>query len=213
MNEHDLLDAIGGIDPKFIKSADRTVLKHKKIAKIQSYYFAAAGLLLLVVAGIVIRNNHIDTTYESINETEEITTLGAIPEETEGEIPDAAEGSPMLTSGVPEGSAETDGIGNSEESEAIATEESLATESSDSDYPAMVMYDGAVYKDSGEDYIGEVLDDNLLQVSSYTDGEPSENGQQNFDRSSETKFFVLNEEAIVVLADPNEGIWRIFKKQ
>ena len=213
MNEHDLLDAIGGIDPKFIKSTDRTVSKHKKITRIQSYYFAAAGILLLVVAGIVIRNNHIDTAYESIDETEEITAIGAIPEETEGEVPDAAEGSPMLTSGVPEGSAETDGMESSEESEAIATEESLVTEASDSDYPAMVMYDGAVYKDSGEAFIGEVLDDNMLQVSSYTDGEPSENGQQNFDRSSETKFFVLNEEAIVVLTDPNEGIWRIFKKQ
>ena len=77
----------------------------------------------------------------------------------------------------------------------------------------MVMYDGAVYKDSGEEFIGEVLDDNMLQVSSYTDGEPSENGQQNFDRSSETKFFVLNEDAIVVRIDPNEGIWRIFLKQ
>lgn len=101
----------------------------------------------------------------------------------------------------------------SKESEAVATEESLATESADSDYPAMVMYDGAVYKDSGEEFIGEILEDGLLQVSSYTDGEPSENGQQNFDRSSETKFFILNEDAIVVCIDPNEGIWRIFLKQ
>ena len=43
--------------------------------------------------------------------------------------------------------------------------------------------------------------------------EPSENGQQNFDPSSETKFFVLDEETIVVLIDPDEGIRRIFVKQ
>ena len=179
MNEHDLLDAIGGIDPKFIKSADRAVSKHKKIARIQSYYFAAAGLLLLVVAGIVIRNNHIDTAYESIEETEEITTLGVITEETEGEVPDMTE----------------------------------SAESADSDYPAMLMYEGSLYKDSGEEFIGEILEDGLLTATSYIDSEPSEDGQQNFDRSSETKFFVLNENAIVVRIDPNEGIWRIFLKQ
>ena len=153
------------------------------------------------------------TCYFSMDETEEVTIDGAIPEGIEGEVPDVSEGSPMLTEGSPEASEETDGIEVTEGSEAVATEESLATESADSDYPAMVMYDGAVYKDSGEEFIGEILEDGLLQVSSYTDGEPSENGQQNFDRSSETKFFVLNEDAIVVRIDPNEGIWRIFLKQ
>ena len=213
MNEHDLLDAIGGINPKYIKNADKAVSKHSKIARFRSYYLAAAGLLLLVVAGIVIRNNHVAPAYESMDETEEVTIDGAIPEGIEGEVPDVYEGSPMLTEGSPEAYEETDGIEVTEGSEAVATEESLATESADSDYPAMVMYDGAVYKDSGEEFIGEILEDGLLQVSSYTDGEPSENGQQNFDRSSETKFFVLNEDAIVVRIDPNEGIWRIFLKQ
>ena len=51
MNEHDLLDVVGGIDPKYIKNADKTVSKHRKIARFRSYYLAAAGLLLLVVAG------------------------------------------------------------------------------------------------------------------------------------------------------------------
>ena len=213
MNEHDLLDAVGGIDPKYIKNTDKTVSKHRKIARFQSYYFAAAGLLLLIVAGIVIRNSRTIPAYESMDETEEIATLEAVPEETEGEVPDVAEGSPMLTEGTTEASEEIDGIEGTEGSEAIATEESLMAESADSDYPAMIMYDGAVYKDSGEEFIGEVIKDNLIQVSSYTDGEPSENGQQNFDRQSETKFFVLNEDAIVVLIDQGEGIWRIFLKQ
>ncbi|MCR5771581.1 MAG: hypothetical protein K6G87_10175 [Butyrivibrio sp.] len=213
MNEHDLLDAIGGIDQKYIKDADKTVSKHSKTARFHSYYLAAAGLLLLVVAGIVIRNNHVAPAYESVDETEEVTMLGAVPEETEEAAPEKTEGSPMLETGTTDVYEETDGIEVTEGSEAVATEESLATESADSDYPAMVMYDGAVYKDSGEEFIGEVIEDNLLQFSSYTDGEPSEDGQQNFDRSSETRFFVLNEDAIVVLMDPDEGIWRIFLKQ
>ena len=77
----------------------------------------------------------------------------------------------------------------------------------------MLMYGGALYKDSGEEYIGEILDDGLLKVTSYTDGEPSEDGQQNFDRSAETEYFVLNEDAIVVHIDPNEGVWRVFVRQ
>ena len=111
MNEHDLLDAIGGIDPKYIKDADKTVSKHSKTARFRSYYLAAAGLLLLVVAGIVIRNNHVAPDYESMDETEEVTIDGAIPEGIEGEVPDVSEGSPMLTKGSPEASEETDGIG------------------------------------------------------------------------------------------------------
>ncbi len=174
MNEHDLLDAIGGIDSKYIKNADKTVSRHSKIAHFQRYYLAVAGLLLIVVAGIVIRNNHVTTVYESVDETEEITTLEAIPEESK---------------------------------------EAVITESDDSDYPAMLMYGGALYKDSGEEYIGEILDDGLLKVTSYTDGEPSEDGQQNFDRSAETEFFVLNEDVIVVHIDPNEGVWRVFVRQ
>ncbi len=119
----------------------------------------------------------------------------------------------MLTSGNPEASEETDGIEDIEGNEAKATEESVITESDDSDYPAMLMYGGTLYKDSGEEYIGEILDDGLLKVTSYTDGEPSEDGQQNFDRSAETEFFVLNEDAIVVHIDPNEGVWRVFVRQ
>ena len=57
MNEHDLLDAIGGINPKYIKNADKTVSRHSKITHFQRYYLVVAGLLLMVVAGIVIRNN------------------------------------------------------------------------------------------------------------------------------------------------------------
>jgi hypothetical protein len=35
-------------------------------------------------------------------------------------------------------------------------------ESADSDYPAMIMYDGAVYKDSGEEFIGEVINPKVV---------------------------------------------------
>ena len=60
MNEHDLLDAIGDIDPKHIESAggkDKAkAAKRSNVARFRSLYLAAAGLLLLVVAGVVFRN-------------------------------------------------------------------------------------------------------------------------------------------------------------
>ena len=222
MNEHDLLDAIGGIDPKFIESAERTVSKPKKIVRIQNYFFVAAGIFILVIAGVAIRNSQINT---AVVDTDEITTGGVIGEDTEevttkgliAEGSDGTEDSSVLTGGV------TDKGEKGLKSEVSATEapqvteaailEAQVTGSADMDFTATIMYEGTLYKDSGEAFNGEILEDKLLQVSSYTEEEPSENGQQNFDPSSETKFFVLDEESIVVLIDPDEGIRRIFVKQ
>ena len=191
MNEHDLLDAIGGIDPKYIKDADKAVSPKSKIVRFQRYYMAVASIFLLVVAGILFKNLYQAPYYESTDETSEITTLSALPE---GEEEAAAE----------EAEAETE--------QETATEEA-EVESAESDYAAMIMYDGAIYKDSGEEFIGEILEDNLLKTTSYTDGEPSEDMQQNFNASSETKFFVWDKNTLVVCVDPDEGIWRTFIKQ
>ena len=201
MNEHDLLDAIGGIDPKYIKDADKAVSPKSKIVRFQRYYMAAASIFLLVVAGILFKNLYQAPYYESTDETSEITTLSALPE---GEEEAAAE----------EADGETEQETASEEAEVeTASEDSFKVESAESDYAAMIMYDGAIYKDSGEEFIGEILEDNLLKTTSYTDGEPSEDMQQNFNASSETKFFVWDKNTLVVCVDPDEGIWRTFIKQ
>ena len=201
MNEHDLLDAIGGIDPKYIKDADKAVSPKSKIVRFQRYYMAAASIFLLVVAGILFKNLYQAPYYESTDETSEITTLSATPEDAE----EAA---------VEEAEAETEQETATEEAEVeTASEDSFKIESAESDYAAMIMYDGAIYKDSGEEFIGEILEDNLLKTTSYTDGEPSEDMQQNFNASSETKFFVWDENTLVVCVAPDEGIWRTFIKQ
>ena len=218
MNEHDLLDAIGGIDPKFIESAERTVSKPKKIVRIQNYFFAAAGIFILVIAGVAIRNSQINT---AVVETEEVTTGGVIGEDTEEvttkglitEGSDETEDSSVLTGGVTDKGEKGLKSEASVKSEVSATEAPQVTEAADMDFTATIMYEGTLYKDSGEAFNGEIFEDKLLQVSSYTEEEPSENGQQNFDPSSETKFFVLDEETIVVLIDPDEGIRRIFVKK
>lgn len=243
MNQHDLLDAIGGIDPKYIEDADRPVSGKRKTVRFQRYYLAAAGLFLLIAAGVVIKNTQLIPNYESAQETANVTTLGGAPasneefaaesaEETQIQATGTAEsieGSPMQATGTAEAiegspieapgasenagdsslqtAAATDGLKASSEGEEVATKESAA------DYPAMVMYEGALYKDSGKEFTGEISEDATLETASYTDGEPSENRQQNFDRSSAVKFFVFDENTIVVCMDPDEGAWRIFLKQ
>lgn len=206
MNEHDLLDAIGGIDPKYIKDADKAVSPKSKIVRFQRYYMAAASIFLLVVAGILFKNLYQAPYYESTDETSEITTLSALPEGEEEAVAEEA--------AVEEAEGETEQETATEEAEVeTASEDSFKIESAESDYAAMIMYDGAIYKDSGEEFIGEILEDNLLKTTSYTDGEPSEDMQQNFNASSETKFFVWDENTLVVCVDPDEGIWRTFIKQ
>lgn len=219
MNEHDLLDAIGGIDPKYIKDADKAVSPKSKIVRFQRYYMAAASIFLLVVAGILFKNLYKAPYYESTDETSEITTLSATPEgEEEAAVEEAAveeaEGETEQETATEKAEAETEQETATEESEVeTASEDSFEIESAESDYAAMIMYDGAIYKDSGEEFIGEILEDNLLKTTSYTDGEPSEDMQQNFNASSETKFFVWDENTLVVCVDPDEGIWRTFIKQ
>ncbi len=180
MNQHDLLDAIGGIDPKYIEDADRPVSGKRKTVRFQRYYLAAAGLFLLIAAGVVIKNIQLTPNYESAQETANVTTLRGVPASNE---------------------------------EFAAESEEVTTKESATDYPAMVMYEGALYKDSGKEFTGEIPEDATLETASYTDGEPSENRQQNFDRSSAVKFFVFDENTIVVCMDPDEGAWRIFLKQ
>ncbi|MCR4584141.1 MAG: hypothetical protein K5686_00310 [Lachnospiraceae bacterium] len=203
MNEYDLLDAIGGIDPEYIKAAGTAVKKAKKRVPFRYFTLAAAGLVLMVVAGVVLRNTR-PVPEEYTDGSGVLTTDGAMPPETDG-------------LGVSEGITETDGTvdhgieksdGSSAAKEAEETEEAVAAESAD--YPAMLMYEGALYKDSGEEFIGEVTEDGALRVSSYTDGEPKENGQQNFDRSCEVRFFVLNDETIAVRV---EQTWKLFTKR
>ena len=217
MNEHDLLDAIGGIDPKYIKDADKAVSPKSKIVRFQRYYLAAASIFLLVVAGILFKNLYQAPYYESTDETSEITTLSALPEGEEEAAAEEADGETEQETATEEAEVETEQKTATEEAE-VESEQKTATgeaeaESAESDYAAMIMYDGAIYKDSGEEFIGEILEDNLLKTTSYTDGEPSEDMQQNFNASSETKFFVWDENTLVVCVDPDEGIWRTFIKQ
>lgn len=68
------------------------------------------------------------------------------------------------------------------------------------DYPPMLMVDGVLYKSTGEQVPGEPDERVIGTVSSYTDTEPTEDGQQNFDRSC-TAEYGMNADGLMVLTE------------
>lgn len=75
MNKHDMLDAIGDIDPKYVKDAGNNIGKNKKVIHFNRYLAAAAGLLLVIVSGVVIRNTYFNAAQKAVNEPQTMSTL------------------------------------------------------------------------------------------------------------------------------------------
>ena len=100
MNEHDLLDAIGEIDPKHIEAAEKIPSKKKrKITYLQPYFLAAAGLFLFIIAGVIIRNGLITRQQSPENDgsnAEEMAVESAPVETEESEAKVVTEGSDKL---------------------------------------------------------------------------------------------------------------------
>ena len=100
MNEHDLLDAIGEIDPKHIEAAEKIPSKKKrKITYLQPYFLAVAGLFLFIIAGVIIRNGLITRQQSPENDgsnAEEMAVESAPVETEESEAKVVTEGSDKL---------------------------------------------------------------------------------------------------------------------
>lgn len=82
MNKHDLLDAVGGIDPKYVSDAGKSGKKRFKIAHFERYALAAAGLILLIVAGTVISVRRPVAEPEIAETQEDIDSIMMMPEDT-----------------------------------------------------------------------------------------------------------------------------------
>ncbi|MCR4589128.1 MAG: hypothetical protein K5682_12025 [Lachnospiraceae bacterium] len=220
MNAYDLLDAVGGIDPKYITAADAPG-KPKTVCHFQRYYLLAAALFLLVLSGVMVRNHLLipgaqlssDSSAEMCEEAapaqvyEESATVTAEPPADTGSS-NASVYADNQADGVT-GSAATSEQDTAKE----AVDAEVTTQATAGDYPAMLMANGILYKDTGEEYIGEIdSTENAISVLSYTDEIPSQDGQQNFDRTLETVYFFTDEETLVVYLK-DENMWRIFKNE
>ncbi len=73
------------------------------------------------------------------------------------------------------------------------------TSSSAGDYPAMLMVDGVLYQSTSEPVPVEMDESVIKTVSSYTDTEPTEDGQTNFDRSCTTEYGMTSDGLMVLI--------------
>lgn len=74
------------------------------------------------------------------------------------------------------------------------------------DYCPAIMVDGVVYWSTDTPVPGEVEESAIRTVTSYTDGQPEEDGQTNFDRDLTTRY-AMTDMGLVVLMD---GEWILF---
>lgn len=74
------------------------------------------------------------------------------------------------------------------------------------DYCPAIMVDGVVYWSTGTPLAVEVDEDDVRTASSYTDGQPEEDGQTNFDRDLTTRY-AMTDMGLVVLIDQE---WVLF---
>ena len=169
MKDHDLLEAVGGINEKFINNAVDTKKNncHRRYGKwiaVAACVCAVLGLSLMAPSLIKLGNK-------------------------EG-------------SNVPDNSG---GYASEEKQDNVSQEEVASAESGD--YAPMIMVDGIVYVDLYEKYEGNIDYEHVVKVLSYVDSEPTKNGEQNFDRTSSTEYFVLDTSRIVVNIDDE---WIVF---
>lgn len=68
------------------------------------------------------------------------------------------------------------------------------------DYCPAIMVDGVVYWSTDTPVPGEVDESAIRTVTSYTDGQPEEDGQTNFDRGLTTQY-AMTDMGLVVLID------------
>lgn len=166
MKDHDLLEAVGGINEKFIKNAVdiKKINCHRRYGKwiaVAACVCVALGLSLMAPSFIKLGNN-------------------------EG-------------NNVPDNSG---GYASEETQDNVSQEESVS-----GDYAPMIMVDGTVYVDLYEKYEGDVDYEHVEKALSYVDSKPTKNGEQNFDRTSSTEYFILDRTRIVVNIDDE---WRVF---
>lgn len=67
------------------------------------------------------------------------------------------------------------------------------------DYLPMLMVDGILYQSTGEPAPVEPAESVIRSVGSYTDTEPAEDGQQNFDRACAVEYAMTSDGLMVLL--------------
>lgn len=191
MNGHDILDAAGGIRPEYVNVYEGRRRRFRAVYR----WGAIAACLCLIAAAVIF----IPKMTRSYNDTEDAPG---------GQGYASAEGLER------DGDAEMAAASNNEEREEMAVNDGVAAEEdavSDGDYPAMLMVNGILYQDSYEPYMETVDETQVQKASGYAEsGIPARDGEQNFDRTSDTSYYVIDDDRIAVKMGLEES-WVIFR--
>lgn len=196
MNAEYLLDAVGLLDDDLIREAEEYSRPRRDY---RPWIGLAASFAIVLTLGYALTHLGMGG--------------GAAPEnQASGGAADAPSGSyggaeappPELTEG-PDGSGLQNGGGwpaGSSSDNAAPQEPGMTVE----DYCAAIMVDGVVYWSTGTPLAVEVDEDAVRTAVSYTDGQPEEDGQTNFDRGLTVRY-AMTDMGLVVLIDQE---WVLF---
>lgn len=201
MNAEYLLDAVGLLDDGLIREAEEYQPPRRDY---RPWIGLAASFAIVLTLGYAL--THLGMGGGAAPENQASGGAANAPSGSCGgdeapppELTEGLDGSSMQGGGDwPAGSP---GAGSSSDN-AAPQEPGMAVE----DYCPAIMVDGVVYWSTGTPLAVEVDEDDVRTASSYTDGQPEEDGQTNFDRDL-TARYAMTDMGLVVLIDQE---WVLF---
>ncbi len=201
MNQEYLLDAIGLLDDDLIQEAE-TYTAQKRKPNYRTWMAWAACFVVVIALGYRVshfglgsansnNNNASGNSARPSNSPSASSSAGMTNEGQNGGngMPSIAEPS---TSGDPSSSVGANPSGSPSDPE--------------EDWCAAIMVDGVLYWSTETPILGEVDESVIRTVTSYTDGQPEEDGQTNFDRDLTTRYAMTRDGLVVQI----EGEWILF---
>ena len=196
MNAEYLLDAVGFVDDDLLREAEEY---HRPRRDYRPWIGLAASFAVVLTLGYAL--THLGMGGGAAPENQASGGAASAPA---GSYGGAGEYPPAPAEG-PDGSAPQSGEDRpaSSSPDAAAPQEPGAAEG---DYCAAIMVDGVVYWSTGTPLAVEVDEGAVRTAVSYTDGQPEEDGQTNFDRGL-TARYAMTDVGLVVLIDQE---WVLF---
>lgn len=198
MNAEHILDAIGLLDDDLIQEAETYTVRSGRPAR---RAWAAVAACLAVVIALGYGAAHVRMGNSASGGANNGGAAGGMQNTTAAGEP-AAPGESIGQDASPGLSGE----GDSTNSGSAGASAPAPGEPAEGDFCAAIMVDGVLYWSTDTPVPGEVDESAIRTVTSYTDTQPEEDGQTNFDRGLTTRY-AMTDMGLVVLMDQE---WILF---
>jgi len=192
MNAEYLLDAVGLLDDDLIREAETCTVRRQR-PRYRTWMAWAACLAVVIALGYGAA--HIRMGGGSVSGGNAASSAAPSAESSAGSA--AAGGSSASGEAAPP---------NSQEQSSGASDPGPNDGSSAGDWQAAIMVDGVVYWSTDTPVSAEVDESAIRAVTSYTDAQPEEDGQTNFDRGLTTQYAMTDGGLLVRM----NGEWILF---